>query len=113
MNHHIMIPRYTYTVIYRHMMSSLSYTFRKSIYRDILSTDIREKYMTTYTRYMRPYDRAWDIAPYTKYMCQWSYHDSVMTVYVRVAGCQMARPGPGPGAVGPGPEPGTGPPGRQ
>ncbi len=50
-----------------------SYTFRKSIYRDILSTEIRERYMTTYTRYMRPYDRAWDIATYTEYM--WSYYD--------------------------------------
>ena len=48
-----------------------SYTFRKSIYRDILSTEIREKYMTTYTRYIRPYDRAWDMATYTEYM--WSY----------------------------------------
>ncbi len=37
-------------------------------------TEIREKYMTTYTRYMTPYDRAWDMAVYTsstEYM--WSY----------------------------------------
>ena len=27
--------------------------------------------MTTYTRYMTPYDRAWDMAVYTEYM--WSY----------------------------------------
>ncbi len=27
--------------------------------------------MTTYTWYMRPYDRAWDMATYTEYM--WSY----------------------------------------
>ncbi len=61
----IPIPRYT-----RYMTS---YTFRKStsIYRYILSTEIREKYMTTYTRYMTPYDRAWDMAVYTEYM--WSY----------------------------------------
>jgi len=66
MNHHI--PWYTYTVIYRHMTS---YTFRESIYRDILSTEIREKYIPRYTRYMTPYDRAWDMGSYTEYM--WSY----------------------------------------
>ncbi len=50
--------------------------------------------MTTYTRYMTPYDRAWDMGVYTEYM--WSY-DGI---------CQGgripdARPGPGP-APGPG-----------
>ena len=30
-----------------------------------------EKYMTTYTWYIRPYDRAWDMGSYTEYM--WSY----------------------------------------
>ena len=48
-----------------------SYTFRKSIYRDILSTEIREKYIPRYTRYMTPYDRAWDMGSYTEYM--WVY----------------------------------------
>ena len=48
-----------------------SYTFWKSIYRDILSTEIREKYIPRYTRYMTPYDRAWDMGSYTEYM--WSY----------------------------------------
>ena len=59
----IPIPRYT-----RYMTS---YTFRKSIYRDILSTEIREKYIPRYTRYMTPYDRAWDMGSYTEHM--WSY----------------------------------------
>ncbi len=48
-----------------------SYTFRKSIYRYILNTEIRGKYIPRYTRYMTPYDRAWDIGVYTEYM--WVY----------------------------------------
>ncbi len=63
-----------------------SYTFRKSIYRYVLSTEIREKYMTTYTRYMTPYDRAWDMAVYTEYM--WSY-DGICQV-VRIPDVPLA-----------------------
>ncbi len=48
-----------------------SYTFWKRIYRDILSTEIREMYIPRYTWYMTPYDRAWDMGSYTEYM--WSY----------------------------------------
>jgi hypothetical protein len=50
--------------------------------------------MTTYTRYMTPYGRAWDMAVYTEYM--WSY-DGI---------CQVVRiphewPGPAGSPAGP------------
>jgi hypothetical protein len=56
-----------------------SYTFWKSIYRYILclSTEIRGTYIPRYTRYMTPYDRAWDMGSYTEYM--W-VHDSICQV---------------------------------
>jgi hypothetical protein len=89
--------RCTLIYLYRHHDIS-SYTFGKSIYRDILSTEIWKKYIPSYTRYMIPYDRAWDmpVGSYTEYMwvydgmscCQdsrWSDRDKILMVGRRPA----------------------------